>query len=89
VNPSGETGSQTQEQPAAARNSGSTNRGLNGEPGVRMVPLPLRMVAVPVLARIPMREDTGGVVPPSNGPSSGRSQPYADHVMQGQNMVQI
>lgn len=86
VNPSGETGTQTQEQPGAARNSGSTNRGLDGEPEVRMVPLPLRMVAVPVLARIPVRGDSGGVAPPASEPSRGRSQPNSDHVMQGQNV---
>ncbi|KAJ4763312.1 Ubiquitin-like superfamily protein [Rhynchospora pubera] len=85
VNPSGETGTQTQEQPSAGRNSGSTNQGVNGEPGIRMVPVPLRMVAVPVLARIPMRGDSGGVVPPANEPSSGRSQSNLDHVMRGQN----
>jgi hypothetical protein len=51
-----------------------------------MVPLPLRMVALPVLARIPMRGDSGGVAPPASEPSSGGSQPNSDHVMQGQNV---
>ncbi|KAF3325874.1 large proline-rich protein BAG6 isoform X2 [Carex littledalei] len=87
ANPSGETGTQTQEQPGAARNSGLTNQGLNGEPGIRMVPVPLRMIAVPVLARMPVRGDSGSVVPPASEPSSVGSQPNLDHFMQGPNVA--